>query len=482
MSDKLRKLKNLSDKQLVDRVNSLYSRGKNDDDEVGELFRRSKEKGFKVIPKWDTYEIEYAKGGKIKVGKRYGDWSVTQYEPITYDDLGSPNGGSIKLVNQETFDVITILNDKALRGAKWFTNSVKGLGISHKRLNVVIDKSIASFVSTNSKYPNYKAVTYAKGGKTDTEIENDIEFDNLSKFQNNLTELEDVSHNTFVDKAFDNDEKKENEFFEEVEEIGDNINEKKIRYQKQKLENYNKGKYAKGGKVPKQYDTMYGVGKTKYLVNFHDGKKTHKDGSPFFDMRTFSNKKDFQKFQKELEEKGYKYGRDYAKGGSVEDKEYVLERYYVYVHKDSYEEGETDNVQNWDSSDYGENNKTFSSKSALMDFIKEVIERDTQDDDIREDYFNIESDDDETTIDYAVLCKNNYIHRIDNYEKANEEEKEQWKKGDLELFSVGLTFKVKVYEPRNKAEFEKGGKVDKKGNEMVIGGLAGILLGIFLNK
>ena len=83
---------------------------------------------------------------------------------------------------------------------------------------------------------NYYNIKYAKGG----DIENDIEFNNLSKFQNNLTELEDVSHNTFVDKAFDNDEKKENEFFEDVEEIGDNINDIKIRYQKQKLEKYNK--------------------------------------------------------------------------------------------------------------------------------------------------------------------------------------------------------------------------------------------------
>ena len=33
-----------------------------------------------------------------------------------------------------------------------------------------------------------------------------------------------------------------------------------------------------------------------------------------------------------------------------------------------------------------------------------------------------------------------------------------------------------------KSMFEKGGEVKKKGNEMLIGGLAGILLGIFLNK
>jgi ppGpp synthetase/RelA/SpoT-type nucleotidyltranferase len=98
----------------------------------------------------------FDKGGKIKVGKRYGDWSVTQYEPITYDDLGSANGGTLKLVNQETFDVIIINNNKALRGSKWFTNSIKGLGITDKSLNVVIDKSINAFKPT-----------YAKGGEVD---------------------------------------------------------------------------------------------------------------------------------------------------------------------------------------------------------------------------------------------------------------------------------------------------------------------------
>lgn len=95
----------------------------------------------------------YEGGGQIKVGKRYGDWSVTQYEPITYDDLGSANGGTLKLVNQETFDVIIINNNKALRGSKWFTNSIKGFGITDKSLNVVIDKSINAFKPT-----------YAEGG------------------------------------------------------------------------------------------------------------------------------------------------------------------------------------------------------------------------------------------------------------------------------------------------------------------------------
>ena len=40
-----------------------------------------------------------------------------------------------------------------------------------------------------------------------------------------------------------------------------------------------------------EYNLRYNIGKAKYVVNFHDGKKTHKDGSKFFDIQIFSNKK-----------------------------------------------------------------------------------------------------------------------------------------------------------------------------------------------
>ena len=154
-----------------------------------------------------------------------------------------------------------------------------------------------------------------------------------------------------------------------------------------------------------------------------------------------------------------KRGRKMADGGRVGDKDFVLDYYHVYVDKDDYEEGVTDAVASWDSSDYGESNKSFSSKSALMDFIKEVIDRDTSEDDTKESNFDIESDEDGTTINYGVLCKYNDLDRgYDHYEKATREEIEQWKKGGLELFYVGFTFKVKVFEPRKRAEFARGGK------------------------
>lgn len=50
----------------------------------------------------------------------------------------------------------------------------------------------------------------------------------------------------------------------------------------------------------KTFYVMYNIGKVKYVVCFHDGIKTHKDGSPFFDIETFSNKKKVKTFTDNL--------------------------------------------------------------------------------------------------------------------------------------------------------------------------------------
>jgi hypothetical protein len=50
---------------------------------------------------------------------------------------------------------------------------------------------------------------------------------------------------------------------------------------------------------------MYNVGEVKYSVLYHDGVQTHKDGSPFYGIATFKNKKKMANYIKELEEQGY---------------------------------------------------------------------------------------------------------------------------------------------------------------------------------
>ena len=56
----------------------------------------------------------------------------------------------------------------------------------------------------------------------------------------------------------------------------------------------------------KLFNLQSNIGKAKYVVNFHDGVSTHKDGSPFFGIAIFHNKKKLAKFTKSLTEQGYR--------------------------------------------------------------------------------------------------------------------------------------------------------------------------------
>jgi len=69
----------------------------------------------------------------------------------------------------------------------------------------------------------------------------------------------------------------------------------------------------------KEYQVQDGIGKSKYTVSYHDGKKTHKDGSPFFDIKIFKNVKERDKFVKELKGKGYKEERGKTACGCGDD-------------------------------------------------------------------------------------------------------------------------------------------------------------------
>jgi hypothetical protein len=55
----------------------------------------------------------------------------------------------------------------------------------------------------------------------------------------------------------------------------------------------------------KLFYTMDNIGKVKYTVNMHDGIQTHKDGSPFFGIATFKNKKKRDLYIKNLIKEGY---------------------------------------------------------------------------------------------------------------------------------------------------------------------------------
>jgi len=60
----------------------------------------------------------------------------------------------------------------------------------------------------------------------------------------------------------------------------------------------------------KRFKRQDGIGKAKYTISYHDGKKKHKDGSDFFDIKIFKNKKDLSDFVGTLAKQGYKLTRE----------------------------------------------------------------------------------------------------------------------------------------------------------------------------
>ena len=60
--------------------------------------------------------------------------------------------------------------------------------------------------------------------------------------------------------------------------------------------------YEEGKKRFRQQD---GIGKAKYTISYHDGKQKHKDGSDFFGIQIFKNKKDLETFRNALLKKGF---------------------------------------------------------------------------------------------------------------------------------------------------------------------------------
>ena len=57
--------------------------------------------------------------------------------------------------------------------------------------------------------------------------------------------------------------------------------------------------------MAKTYKLMQNVGACRYVINYCTGEKTHADGSPFFDIHITGNKRDANKFVRNLQKQGY---------------------------------------------------------------------------------------------------------------------------------------------------------------------------------
>ena len=59
--------------------------------------------------------------------------------------------------------------------------------------------------------------------------------------------------------------------------------------------------------MTKEYFVQHNIGKARYLVNYHDGIKTHKDGSRFYHIKIANNVTDLNSIIAKLNQQGYAY-------------------------------------------------------------------------------------------------------------------------------------------------------------------------------
>lgn len=57
--------------------------------------------------------------------------------------------------------------------------------------------------------------------------------------------------------------------------------------------------------MSKKFYIQNNIGRAKYVVIYHNGNKKHPDGSDFFDIAIYNNKKKLTKFTADLIKSGY---------------------------------------------------------------------------------------------------------------------------------------------------------------------------------
>ena len=126
------------------------------------------------------------------------------------------------------------------------------------------------------------------------------QFPKLSRDQQeSLDELFGFAESYQIFNSFNNNPKKFIQTLDDMAKI------RKASKKQPKGVNFNKGKkqFVKEGK--KRFRQRHGIGRAKYTVSSHDGKSKHKDGSDFFDINIFKNKKDLNNYMNDLRRKGY---------------------------------------------------------------------------------------------------------------------------------------------------------------------------------
>jgi len=274
-SDKKRKKKiatTLGYSVVDNDVDNISEAIKGRNNKTGEAFgmvigsdKKNREGNFEVTirisysSRISSYTFIFDNGSNLITIKDYG-YSMDGKFP---DMKGSASVKSVKPNPRETITQIAKITSPAF--AKKIVQHVKKVKESVNELLVIVDKF-------DKNKQDYGKIYYRDGGMRpgDGDINKaKKELAKLSKKHKDLT-LVSVGRNSKMYDVMD-----------------ESVNEGKKRFKRQD-----------------------GIGKAKYTISFHDGKKKHKDGSDFFDIKIFKNKKDLSDFVGTLAKQGYQLTRE----------------------------------------------------------------------------------------------------------------------------------------------------------------------------
>ena len=150
----------------------------------------------------------------------------------------------------------------------------------------------------------------------------------------------------------------------------------------------------------------------------------------------------------------------YARGGAVSNKIYELKYYFVDITEEDYEMGEEATLQSFTSDDMQETGMKFQSKGKALDFVANVIERDTEQ---YPNESNLEVEQTEKDGHYSITYSTLAVYNMGNYEKPSESQFESFRKGEMRLYSVTHHFVFDVYMKQPSSEFAHGGMMHSQG-------------------
>ena len=446
-------------------------------------------------------KIYFEKGGKTKTQQDFlNKWEEEQrnyYEYFDDDELERDYRGwnlgepSPELTQEDLIDALIEVEKPTLEKAEKYEIKAK---IDEIREQSGAESNAEEDDDYYEEHPDWQV--YAKGGFTMSDYTDSFDEDKAEYIDNEF-QLFDTNTGEY---EYPNSE---DELFEEIRKGRGKYRGKIVKYYEIDGEQFRKeeliGDYAKGGKIDysKNLKTEYikllednGVDISKLSIR-HKKRRNSKDDSVLIDGNRFS----YYSLEEHIKNptefiKLYRLNK-YAKGGRTKGwnkryrATYTNDLPYSIYAKDG------------NAIDFGKTPELIAKVKKKGDAIevvsslKKSVNRDDFDIYMKHQLAkggNIKDNREIVEILQEVSSDNEGIP--DDWVNVNDSvNHELWKRGyeelsddKKELEDLLMTQYEKRYLDRGWSRYAKGGEVKKKGNEMLIGGLAGVLLGIFLNK